>query len=106
MVPPDATVGADITPLEAVGVFTRGPCVGHRPGGGLIAGGGGAHVKRLVRPLIVALCTAVMELALLCAQVGSGRAGGFGFQGAMPPLVAAVLWGVAGCDERRYDAQA
>ena len=38
--PPDATGGADIAPLEAVGVLERWPCVGHLPGGGLIAGGG------------------------------------------------------------------
>src|SRR6266511_2480426 len=101
MVPPDATVGADITHLEAVGVLERGQCVGHRPGGGLIAGGRGAHVKRLVWPFIVELFTEVIELPLLCAQVGSGRSGGFSFQGAMHPLVAAVLLWFAGFDELR-----
>jgi hypothetical protein len=51
MVPPDAPIGADVAHLEAVRVFDRWLFVGHLPGGGFIAGGGGAHVEHLVRPL-------------------------------------------------------
>src|SRR5215218_4750422 len=65
-VPPDATIGADVAHLEAVGIRERWQCVGHLPGGGFIAGGGCAHVERLMRPLMVELCTEVIELPLLC----------------------------------------
>src|SRR4029453_1399786 len=96
MGPPAATVGADRAYLEAVGVCKRGPRGGQRPGGGLIAGGGGVQVKRLRRPRIVARFTDVIDLPRLCAQVGRSRSGGVGVQGARPPLVAAVLGGCAG----------
>jgi hypothetical protein len=100
-VPPDATVGADVAHLEAVGLRERGPCVGPLPGGGFRAGGGCAQSERFVRPLMVELGPEVMELPRWCAQVGAGRSGGFGFQGAMPPFVAAVRLGCTGCDALR-----
>ena len=39
----------------------------------MIAGGGGTHIERLVRPLMVELCAEVGELLLLGAQGGTGR---------------------------------
>jgi hypothetical protein len=50
MVPPDATVGADVAPREAVRVLKRCQFIRHLPEGGFIAGGGCTHVERLVRP--------------------------------------------------------
>src|SRR5262245_20650507 len=99
MVPTDATVGADVAYLEAVRVLKRWKFSRQLPGGGFIAGGGGAHVKRLMRPLLLELVAEVVELPLLCAKAGAGRSGGFGFQGAMHPFVAAVLLRFAGFDE-------
>jgi hypothetical protein len=106
MVPPDAPIGADVAHLEAVRGLKRWKFMRHLPGGGCIAGGGGTPVERLVRPLMVELCTAVIELPLLCAQGGAGRAGGFGVQGAMHAFMAAVLWRFARFDALRQDAQA
>jgi hypothetical protein len=71
MVPPDATVGADIAHLEAVGVLERWQFGGHCPRGGLVAGSGGAPVERLMRPCMVELVTAVVELPLLRAGAAS-----------------------------------
>ena len=100
-VPPDATVGADVAPLAAVGIRERGPCVGPLPGRGFIAGGGCAPIERFVRPLMVERCTAVIELPRWCAPGGAGRSGGVGVQGALQPFVAAVRWRLAGCDALR-----
>src|SRR5919108_2943574 len=61
-VPTDAAIGADGAYLEAVGVRKRWPLVGHLPGGGFIACGGGGPVERLGRALRVKLFTAVGEL--------------------------------------------
>jgi hypothetical protein len=105
-VPPDAPVGADVAHLEAVGIVERGQWVGHLPGRGLIAGGGGAQIERFVRPLLVERFTAVIERPLWGAQGGAGRSGGVGVQGAMPPFVAAVLVRCAGCEALRSAAQA
>jgi hypothetical protein len=77
MVPPDATVGADLAHLEAVGILARWPLVGHGTWGGFIAGGGGAHVERLMRPRLVELVAAVGELLLLDATVGLQEGGWF-----------------------------
>ncbi len=105
-VPPEATVGADIAHLEAVGILEGWQFVGHRPGGRCIAGGRGAPVERLMRALMVELLADVVELLLLCAPGGAGRSGGVGLQRAMQALVATVLVRFTGFDDRRQDAQA
>lgn len=79
-VPPEATVGADGAHRDAVGRRERGPCVGHLPGGGCIAGGGGAPREGLVRPRMRARVTAAVPLPLVCAKGGAGRAGGSAFR--------------------------
>src|SRR5262245_18509382 len=101
MVPPDATVSADIAHLEAVRVLERGQFGGHLPGGGLVAGSGGAQVEHLMRPRMVELATEVAELPRWGAGVGAGWSSGFGFQGAMHPLMAAVLVRFTEFDELR-----
>jgi hypothetical protein len=73
MVPPDAPIGADRAHLEAVGILKRWQFVRHLPGGGGIAGGGGAHVEHLVRPLAVELFTEALILALLSTRVRVGE---------------------------------
>jgi len=79
-VPPDATVGADVAHLEVIGMFERWQLGGHSPGGGFITCGGGAHVERLMWPLMVELFAEVVELWLLGVQIGAERSGGVGFQ--------------------------
>jgi hypothetical protein len=106
MVPTDATIGADVASLEAVRVLERWKFRRHLPRGGVIAGGGCVQVERLMRTLMVKLVAEVVDLLLLCAKGSARRAGGFGFEGAMPALVAAVLVRFAGLDDRREDAQA
>jgi hypothetical protein len=98
IVPPYATIGADVAHLEAVGRLERWQLVGHLPWGGFISGGGCVPVKRLMRTLVVERFTEAIELLLRCAKVCPGWSGGVGFQGAMHALVAAVLWLCAGCE--------
>jgi hypothetical protein len=105
MVPPDAPIGADVAYLEAVRVLERWPFVGHLPGGGFIAGGRWAHVKRLVRPLEIELLTEALKLELLSMPSAGGRASGCRLQGAMPAFMAAVLLGFAGLDALGEDTQ-
>jgi hypothetical protein len=106
MVPTDATIGADVAYLEAVRVLKRWKLSRQLPRGGVIAGGGCAHIERLMRTLMVALFADVGALPLLCAKGGARRSGSVGFEGTMPPLVAAVRWRCAGFDALREDAQA
>lgn len=99
-------MGAAVAHLAAVRGFQRWQFRRHLPRGGVIAGGGCAPVERLRRPRMVALFADVVELRLLGAQVGAGRSGGVGFQGARPALVTTVLWGGTGFHARRQDAPA
>jgi hypothetical protein len=105
-VPPDAPVGADLAPREAVRGRERGPGGGQLPGGGLVAGGGGAQVARLRRPCMVERGTAVGELPRLGAAGGAGWSAGVGLQGALQPRLAAVLGRLTGFEARRSEAQA
>src|ERR671923_1615232 len=106
MMPPEAPVGADVAHLEAVGILERGQFSGHGTWGGCIAGGGCAHVERLMRPRLVARFAAVVELLLLGAQGGAGRSGGVGFQRARHARVTTVLVRFTGVAALRYEAQA
>ena len=83
-VPPDATMGTDVVPLEAVGRLERWRFVGPGAWGGVRACRGGAPVERLLRTLMVALVADVVALLRLCTQVGAGWSRGFGVQRAMP----------------------
>jgi hypothetical protein len=106
MVPPDAPVSTDIAHLEAVRILKRWQFGGHLPGGGGIAGGRGAHVKRLVRPLAVELLAEALKLELLSLPNAGGRAGGFCLQRPVQAFLAAILLGFAGLDALGEDAQA
>jgi hypothetical protein len=106
MVPPDATIGADVAHLEAVRVLERWQFVGHLPDGGFIAGGGCTHIEPLVRPLAVELLAQALTLELLSTPSAGGRAGGFRLHGAMPACMAAILLGCAGLEAFGEDPQA
>jgi hypothetical protein len=106
MVPPEAPVGADITHLEAVRVLKRRQLMSHRPGGGGIAGGGCAHIERLVRALAVARLAEAIKLERLSPPSAGGRACGLCLQRARPAFMATVLLGLAGFDARGEDPQA
>src|ERR671919_318661 len=92
MVPTDAPVSTHVAHLEAVGVLERWPLVGHLPWGRFIAGGGGVPVACLVRTLMLARFTAVVEQSRLGAKSCPRRSGGVGFQHAMHALMTAMLW--------------
>lgn len=64
------------------------------------------QVERLGRMRVVERFTAVVARLRLGPQVCAGWPGGVGRQGAMPGLVAAVLWRLAGCDARGPEPQA
>src|SRR6266550_6461325 len=96
MVPTDAPVSTHVAHLEAVGGLEWWQRVGHLPWGRFIAGGGGVHVECLVRTLMIARFTAVVELSLLGAKSCPRRSGGFGVQRARPALMTAILLRFAG----------
>jgi hypothetical protein len=106
MVPTDAPVSTNVAHLDAVWGLERWQLVGHFPWGGCIAGGGGMHAECLVRTLMIALFTAVVELSLVGAKMYPRRSGGFGFQRAMHALMAAILLRFARFNELWQDAQA
>src|SRR2546430_8959830 len=106
MVPTDATVGADVAHLEAVRVLKRWKFMRQRPRGGVIAGGGCAHVERLVRALEGELLAEAIKHALLSPPSAGGRACGFRLQPARHAFMAAVLLGCSGLDAFGEDTQA
>src|SRR5918996_4406220 len=106
MVPPDAPMGADVAPREAVRVLEGWRLGGPLPGGGCIAGGGWTPVERLVGALAVARRGDVIERALLSPPRAGWRASGVRLPGAMPAFMAPMLLGCAGCDARGEDPQA
>src|SRR6185437_2883409 len=65
-----------------------------------------AHVKRLVRPLVVVAGDEVIELGLLLKEVFAGGLGGLELQGQMHAFVAPILLRVAGLDALDLDAEA
>jgi hypothetical protein len=68
-------MGADVAHREAVRILKRWQFVGHLPEGGFIAGGGGAPVERLVRPLAVELFTEALTRELRSPPRAGGRVG-------------------------------
>jgi hypothetical protein len=89
MVPTDATIGAAIAHLEAGGVRERWQFVGHLAGGGVIAGGGWARLKRLVRALAVERLAEAITRALLRTPRAGGKACGVRLQRALQAFMAA-----------------
>jgi hypothetical protein len=103
-VPPEATSGPDVAPLEAVGVLKRWRCGGPGAWGGFIAGRGWAPVERLLRTLLGELVAAGVDLLRLCPKGGAGGSRGCGVERALHALVTTVLWRVSGCEARRQEA--
>lgn len=93
--PTSAPVGADITPLAAVGVLKRWQCMRHPPGGGGITCSGGTPVACFVRTLQVELRTEAMETLRWRAAVGRWGPDGVGCARPMPVGMTAMLWGGA-----------
>ena len=57
-------------------------------------------------PFLVEALDEVIEAGLLSQEVGGRGLGGFGLEGQMHPLVAAVLFGMPGLDALNVDPEA
>src|ERR1051325_4019251 len=84
-------VCTDAADLEVIGVLRARQARRIRATGVFVERVGGIHGERFVWALGVVDRSEAVELALLKAEVGSGRTRGFGFQRAVHPLMTTIL---------------
>lgn len=103
--PPDRGIPGDQPNLEVRRIREWLQGLGKEPGRRGVPRGRAFLAERLVGTLVVVRRTETVERLLLRPQVRLWRMSGFRLQGAVHPLMTAVLLGFAGFDQFRRDAE-
>lgn len=103
--PFDVTVGRNPADLEVTRIDDLGLAERVGPFGGPIQFTWKAVLQRLVRPIVVVLCSKPIETALLRLCVARHRPSGLGLESFVHPLVRTILLGPSGHDQNGLDVE-